>query len=170
MKKTLILFGIGLVLITSLCFLVNHAIIKYDRLETSKTPFILVYVNISNYDIREKYNIPDKFTNADIGNVLDITKELGIPEHIAFNLLFKESCFDSTVVSREGCYGYMQLHPKYFNAIGNKDNLQQGFVFLKKQFLEFGTWEKALIYYNSGNNMNSNKQFIDYILNTKNHE
>jgi soluble lytic murein transglycosylase-like protein len=164
MKKTLILMIIGAILITSVCFLVDHAIKQYDRLEASKTPFIFVYVNQTIYDIRDKYDIPDSFTTANIDTVLSLADELNIPEHIVFNLIYRESNFDSSVISYEGCYGYMQLHPKYFNATGNNENLRQGLTFLKEQFIQLGTWEKALIYYNSGDNMNSNKEFIDYIL------
>jgi soluble lytic murein transglycosylase-like protein len=141
-----------------------HNIKEYNELATSKQPFVFVYVNQTIYDIRNKYDIPDSFTTANIDTVLSLADKLNIPEHIVFNLIYRESNFDSSVISHEGCYGYMQLHPKYFDATGNDENLRQGLTFLKEQFIQLGTWEKALIYYNSGDNMNSNKEFINYIL------
>ena len=167
MKKTTILLCTFFALETILCFLVKHAIDKYDRLEASKTPFILVYVDITNYNLRDTYAIPNRFTDTDIGQVLKLCNELNIPEDIAFNLIYKESNFDSCVVSKEGCYGYMQLHPSWFNAKDNKDNIKQGLTFLKEQFIKFGTWEKAVIYYNSGNKIKSDPEFVRYILNHK---
>lgn len=140
---------------------------KYERLKENKTPFIIVYANVEQLDLRSKYDIPETFSDANIDSVWAIKNRLGIPEHIPFNLLMKESAFDSNALSPDGCFGYMQLNPRYFKPCKSDENIRQGLMFLKKQYNRLGSWEKAVIYYNSGERMKSNPEFIDYILNHK---
>ena len=116
-------------------------------------------------DLRAKYHIPKKFGQRQIERVLKLSAEFSIPEHIAFNLIREESRFDSTVVSKRGAKGYLQLLPKYFTFVNSDDNLRQGFKFLRQQFDRLGTWRKAVNYYNSGHRMCARKKYLDSILN-----
>lgn len=140
---------------------------KYERLKENKTPFIIVYANVEQLDLRSKYDIPETFSDANIDSVWAIKNRLGIPEHIPFNFLMKESAFDSNALSPDGCFGYMQLNPRYFKPCKSDENIKQGLMFLKKQYNRLGSWEKAVIYYNSGEKMKSSPEFVDYILNHK---
>jgi len=114
--------------------------------------------------VRNKYEIAYSFSDREIKTVLRLSKKLQIPEHICFNLIKRESCYDSTVLSAEGCLGYLQLNPRYFAFENSEDNLKKGFCFLRKQYDKLGSWEEALIYYNSGEKHYRNNRYIDYIL------
>jgi soluble lytic murein transglycosylase-like protein len=127
------------------------------------TPYI-PKSSIDYSDIRSKFRISDNFNNSQIDTVLSISDRLHIPHHISLNLIYNESRFDSTVVSSAGCYGYMQLHPKYFTATTSYENLLQGLGFLRDQYDRLGTWEQAIIYYNSGETMYKDCKFVNYIL------
>ena len=120
---------------------------------------------IVNYnELRTVFKIPDTFIDSQIDTVIEISKRMQIPKHISFNLIFKESRYDSTAVSSAGCYGFTQLHPRYFKSTTSHDNLVQGLGFLKKQYDRFNDWERALMFYNSGEKMYRNNNFVNYIL------
>lgn len=149
----------------------NYSIKGYsklnDQVHSLTTPFIIVYANVEQLSIRDKYAIPQTMSDACIDSVWAIKTRLGIPEHIPFNLIMKESSFDSTALSPDGCFGFMQLNPRYFKPCNSNENIRQGLMFLRQQYDRLGTWEKAIIYYNSGEKMRSDPEFVNYILNHK---
>lgn len=169
--KKVIQWLVFFIIISITIWFANYSIKSYNKLDnqvqTLTTPFIIVYANVEQLDLRSKYDIPQTFSDACIDSVWAIKTRLGIPEHIPFNLLMKESSFDSTALSPDGCFGYMQLNPKYFKPCNSNENIRQGLYFLKEQYDRLGSWEKAVIYYNSGERMKSSPEFVDYILNHK---
>ena len=167
MKNSFYLFTLFFVLLTLVFVLTKKGIEKYDTLKESKIPFIIVYANVEHVSVRDKYNIPKSMSDVCIDSVWAIKTRLGIPEHIPFNLIMKESCFDSNSLSPDGCFGYMQLNPKYFKPCNSNENIRQRLTFLKEQYDRLGSWEKAVIYYNSGNKIKSDPEFVRYILNHK---
>ena len=53
--------------------------------------------------------------------------EHGVPVPLALGVIQVESRFQPNAVSQEGCYGLMQLNPKYFPAgLSPADNLRAG--------------------------------------------
>jgi soluble lytic murein transglycosylase-like protein len=169
--KKVIQWLVFFIIISITIWFANYSIKSYNKLDnqvqTLTTPFIIVYANVEQLDLRSKYDIPETFSDANIDSVWAIKNRLGIPEHIPFNLLMKESAFDSNALSPDGCFGYMQLNPRYFKPCKSDENIRQGLMFLKEQYDRLGSWEKAVIYYNSGERMKSSPEFVDYILNHK---
>lgn len=145
----------------------RSSINRYEELKRSKVPFIVVYANVEQLSVRDKYDIPETFSDVCIDSVWAIKTRLGIPEHIPFNLIMKESSFDSTALSPDGCFGFMQLNPRYFKPCNSNENIRQGLMFLRQQYDRLGSWDKAVIYYNSGEKMRSDPEFVNYILNHK---
>lgn len=167
MKKTILLVSLLIIVMILTVVFARSSINRYELLKKSKVPFIVIYANVEQLDLRSKYDIPQTMSDACIDSVWAIKTRLGIPEHIPFNLLMKESCFDSNALSKDGCFGYMQLNPKYFKPCKSNENIRQGLYFLKEQYDRLGSWKKALIYYNSGENNCSDPKLINYILNHK---
>lgn len=154
-----------LILRLKFAFLLLLAVMPYQcKNNVAGVTTIINKPTINYNELRTVFKIPDKFINTQIDTVIEISKRMEIPRHISFNLIFKESCFDSTVTSPVGCYGYMQLHPRYFTTSTSYDNILQGLNFLKEQHDRFGNWDKALTYYNSGESMYRNSNFVNYIL------
>lgn len=115
--------------------------------------------------LRKNFKIPAHFLDTDIDSVINISEKENIPYHITLNIIYIETKFDSTVTSKIGCSGYMQLNPKYFKIPKNRfDNIRMGLRFLKKMYKEFGSWEDALAYYGTGSKHKKNKWRINYIL------
>lgn len=98
---------------------------------------------------------------ADLSHVLfliDRAEHYGIPERIAVRLVYRESWFDSVVVSPAGAFGYMQLMPKTWEYLSCKlclenttiNQIEAGLHYLNEQHDRFGRWDLALAAYNAG--------------------
>lgn len=137
-----------------------------DRLNRHDVPAkhlscaIYEYVNIDVF--RSKYDIPHSFSPRLIKYTYYTALSYDIPVHIAFNLLHEESRF--RWVDNGLCGGYMQLNHKYFKWSSKRENIKLGLQFLREKYDELGTWSSAVIFYNSGNHMNSRKEYVNYIL------
>ncbi len=81
---------------------------------------------IEEIEFQSEIKIPDYVDIKYIEFAYDQAKELKLPIRTVFRLMYKESNFRDTVVSRVGAYGFMQLMPdtrKYYGNILNVDSL-----------------------------------------------
>lgn len=86
----------------------------------------------------------------------DACAEHGVPVPLALGVIQVESCFQPDAVSPEGCYGLMQLNPKYFPAgLSPADNLRAGIEYLGRLLGEHGDPAAALTAYNAGHDTGS---------------
>lgn len=75
----------------------------------------------------------------------------GVDYALALGLIEVESGFDPTAVSPHGCYGLMQLSPRYFPAgLGPEENIEAGVAYLAEQISKYGGAEAGLTAYNAG--------------------
>lgn len=82
--------------------------------------------------------------------------EHGVPMPLALGVIQVESRFQPDAVSPEGCYGLMQLNPKYFPAgLSPADNLQAGVEYLGRLLTQRGDPAAALTAYNAGHDTGS---------------
>lgn len=82
--------------------------------------------------------------------------EHGVPVALALGVIEVESRFQVDAVSREGCYGLMQLNPKYFpDKLSPADNLRAGVGYLGRLLAEYGDPAAALTAYNAGRDTGS---------------
>ena len=91
--------------------------------------------------------------------------EYGVPENLIYAVIKTESGFDSSVVSKKGAVGLMQLMPATFEWL-TKDilrdhlgvgmlydpetNIKYGTYYLSRLYNKFGDWDTALAAYNCG--------------------
>lgn len=95
-----------------------------------------------------------------------MAKEYCLNEDIFIALIQKESSWRMNAVSSVGAIGYCQLMPLTFlecrHALNIASlevfrpdvNIRCGAYYLAKQLKQWGSYDKALAYYNAGNNMN----------------
>ncbi len=77
--------------------------------------------------------------------------ENDVPVALALGVIEVESCFLADAVSPEGCYGLMQLNPKYFpDGLSPADNLRAGIEYLGRLLGQYGDPAAALTAYNAG--------------------
>lgn len=77
--------------------------------------------------------------------------EFDVPVSLALGLVEVESCFMVDTVSDQGCFGLMQLNPKYFPAdLSPADNLREGVGYLGRLLGQYGDTAAALTAYNAG--------------------
>lgn len=131
--------------------------VSYKHFESVSVPY--------QYKYMETYDIPRTFGFREIDTVISVSHKYGVPEPIAFRLIYVESRFDSTAVNKtSGCWGYMGLSPKYFTAKNRFENIEQGLAFLSARRFALGSWEDALSYYNSGECMCSRSEYLNFVL------
>lgn len=94
---------------------------------------------------------------AELQEVLrEACAEHGVPVPLALGVIQVESRFQPDAVSQEGCYGLMQLNPKYFPAdLSPADNLRAGVEYLGQLLEEHGDTAAALTAYNAGHDTGS---------------
>lgn len=90
--------------------------------------------------------------------------EHGVPVPLALGVIQVESRFQPDAVSPEGCYGLMQLNPKYFPAgLSPADNLRAGIEYLGRLLEQRGDTAAALTAYNTGHDTGS-RTYADAVL------
>ena len=78
-------------------------------------------------------------------------EEHDVPVTLALGLIQVESGFDVDAVSDRGCYGLMQLNPKYFPAdLSPADNLWAGITWLSCLLEQYEDTGAVLTSYNAG--------------------
>lgn len=84
--------------------------------------------------------------------VFDAACENGVDYLFALAVMSVESDFDSTAVSACGCYGLMQLNPRYFPpGLSDEDNIRSGVAYLGELLERYdGDVQAALRAYNNG--------------------
>lgn len=82
----------------------------------------------------------------------DAANENGVDYLLALAVMSEESEFDSTAVSACGCYGLMQLNPRYFpSGLSDEDNIKSGVAYLGELLKQYkGDEAAALRAYNLG--------------------
>ena len=198
MKKLVIILFLFIVSIgeatnTSLEADEQFTIERYERyLEIQKERQIRQMVEI--IELKAEIKIPDYVEIQYIEYMYELALEFDIPIRTAFRLVFKESSFRDTVVSRVGAYGFMQLMPKTFEMYkdilnfeeidikDNHGNIYIGFYLLKELY-DYWTvrvvndeyaWALALASYNAGKGrviqyqgippFNETINYIDFIM------
>ena len=84
--------------------------------------------------------------------------DTGIPFNVALGLIEVESNFNAYAVNETtGCYGYCQLHPKYFPSdLSPEENITTGIKWLAMLYgNNGGNMAKALTIYNAGHDNGS---------------
>ena len=80
----------------------------------------------------------------------------GVPYPLLLGVMEVESGFDPEAVSSKGCYGLMQLNPKYFPAgLEPWQNVWAGAEFLGELLEKYDAVEAALTAYNAGHDTGS---------------
>ena len=102
---------------------------------------------------------------AELQTVLrDACTEHGVPVPLALGVIQVESRFQPDAVSPEGCYGLMQLNPKYFpDKLSPADNLRAGVGYLGRLLRQYGDTGAALTAYNAGHDTGS-RTYSDAVL------
>lgn len=94
----------------------------------------------------------------------EVCAEHGVPVPLALGVIQVESRFQPDAVSPEGCYGLMQLNPKYFpDKLPPADNLRAGVEYLGRLLGEHGDTAAALTAYNAGHDT-GNRTYADAVL------
>lgn len=90
--------------------------------------------------------------SADLQAALHIAcAEADVPEALVLGVIEVESRFQPDAVSPEGCYGLMQLNPRYFPDSGDPaDNLRTGVWYLRTLLERYRDTVAALTAYNAG--------------------
>jgi len=98
------------------------------------------------------YNFSEvPLSEGDLEAVINNCENFGIPIPIALGLIDVESDFNTTAVSSSGCYGLMQLHPKYFDtSTSTQQQIHDGFEYLSSHYKKYEDWISALNCYNAG--------------------
>lgn len=90
--------------------------------------------------------------SAELQRVLyEACGEADVPVALVLGVIQVESGFEPDAVSPEGCYGLMQLNPKYFpDKLSPADNLRAGIEYLGELLERYGDTAAALTAYNAG--------------------
>lgn len=109
-------------------------------------------------DLIEEENNTIMYYREDVPLSLDLQQivyssceEYNVDYNLVFGLIQCESNFDENAKSSVGCYGLMQLHPKYFpKDLDAAGNLKVGIEFLSSLLAKYGDTAAALRAYNKG--------------------
>ena len=84
--------------------------------------------------------------------LLDACEANGVDLALALGVIEVESSFQLDAVNQKsGCYGPMQLNPRYFPAgLPSGENIRVGVEYLGRLLARYGTVEAALTAYNAG--------------------
>lgn len=83
--------------------------------------------------------------------LLDACEESGVEVPLALGVIEVESGFDVDAVSPAGCYGLMQLNPKFFpSGLTAGENIRTGTEYLGSLLGRYGDTGAALTAYNAG--------------------
>ena len=107
--------------------------------------------------------------------VVKYSNEYSVPAALTFAVIKVESNFDKNAKSSAGALGLMQMMPSTYEWLATKFNetpvtsllfvpevsIKYGTYYLQYLYSKFGTWEKALIAYNWGEN-NFKKHLDEY--------
>lgn len=89
----------------------------------------------------------------------DACEEYGVELAMALGVIEVESGFKPDIVNPiSGCYGLMQLNPRYFPAdLPHGENIRQGVAYLGQLLERYGDEAAALTAYNAGHDTGSRK-------------
>ena len=145
---------------------------------------------IQEIETESEITIPDYVDIKYVEYMYDLSKKLNLPTRMVFRLVYKESDFVDTIVSRRGAYGFMQVMPstdKLYNKAlqldtlkldNNEKNIYIGMHILKNMYdywINKGkpdsySWKLTLACYNAGigtvlyyNGIPPYKETISYI-------
>ena len=92
-------------------------------------------------------------------------QEHNIEYELALGLIEVESTFRTDAVSYVGCYGLMQLNPKYFPSdLSPADNIRYGIEFLEEKLDQYaGDLGAALTAYNAGHDT-GNREYAEKVM------
>ena len=92
-------------------------------------------------------------------------QEHNIEYELALGLIEVESTFRTDAVSYVGCYGLMQLNPRYFPSdLSPADNIRYGIEFLEEKLEQYaGDLGAALTAYNAGHDT-GNREYAEKVM------
>lgn len=124
---------------TSIDFVTNCYIINDNTNETKQT------ASVDNNEAKEEQKqvtescvTENSYLREDIPLSFDLQEHIyntcnnyNIDYRLVLGLIQAESSFDESVISSAGCYGLMQLNPRYFPSdLNSYDNVQAGIEYL----------------------------------------
>lgn len=96
--------------------------------------------------------------------LLDACEESGVEVPLALGMIEVESGFDADAVSLAGCYGLMQLNPRYFpGGLTAGENIRAGTEYLGSLLSRYGDTGAALTAYNAGHDTGS-RLYADQVI------
>ena len=148
---------------------VENNIIKNYEIEKIKREFYLKDL-IQQIENESEVTIPDYVDIKYVEYMYDLSKKLNLPTRMVFRLVYKESAFIDTIVSRVGAKGFFQVMPKthelYRKVLqvdtlkldNNEKNIYIGMNMLKNLYdywISKGkpdsySWKLSLACYNAG--------------------
>ncbi len=131
----------------------------FTQSETTCTPTepITIYTNTAEYI--EPVAIKNSSTyyyciplDADLQTALiKSCAAHGVPLSLALGVIEIESNFQPDAMSSSGCYGFMQLNPRYFpSGLTPAENMECGLEFFGALLERYGDTHMALVCYNCG--------------------
>ena len=146
----------------------NNAIKNY-KLKRIKREFYLKDL-IKEIEAEAEVIIPDYVDIKYVEYMYDLSKKLELPTRMVFRLVYKESYFINTNVSREGAKGFFQVMPNTYKLYAemlnidtlklddNQKNIYIGMYMLKDLYVfwtergnsEKYSWKLCLASYNAG--------------------
>lgn len=140
--------------------IVDEIFLKEDRIVLVRENYLTrIEINEIIIQNKEKYlkSYLEIVNNKEIVNVILLEAlEKEVPVNIAFAMAFVESSFNSNAVNGNSSsydYGLFQLNTKSFpNAdyFDIKENTKIALSYFNELFRKTGSWEIAVIFYNSG--------------------
>ena len=137
----------------------NTEVIEASVIEITSVAEEVELIEETTIEEVEKETIPEisynfsevPLSEEDLEAVIINCENFGIPIPIALGLIDVESEFNTTAVSSSGCYGLMQLHPKYFDtSTSTQQQIHDGLEYLSSHYKKYEDWISALNCYNAG--------------------
>lgn len=101
-------------------------------------------------DVTKMIN-PSPLTNDEWEVLCEVCEDRDIDVSLALGLIWVESRFDPNAVSKAGCYGYCQIHPRWHPAgLSPVENIRYGINYLADLCEAYGSTEAGLTAYNAG--------------------
>lgn len=153
----MLLFGVAVVLAGMWCL--SHSIDR-TRAEMEPVPTAEVHIELPRESVPAAMPPPPPPPPYDPAVPLspelqavlrEACEEHNVPLSLALGVIQVESSFQVDAVSEKGCYGLMQLNPKYFpDKLSPEDNLREGVAYLGRLLEEHGDTAAALTAYAVG--------------------
>lgn len=94
---------------------------------------------------------PSPLTDEEWVALCEVCDKRGVDVSLALGLIWVESRFNPNAVSKAGCYGYCQIHPRWHpTGLSTEENIRYGLNYLADLCEKYGDIEAGLTAYNAG--------------------